>query len=402
MRHPRHKRLLPEQTDEEVWVHAVETQCHTIGNHYQYKLREIATEDGYVYCKIQKGMCGLPQAGIIAQDLLQACLAKVGYHQSKIIPGLWTHETRKTCFTLVIDDFAIKYTSMEDAQHLIDALKKGSTITIDWDAAKLDLPLNGTTRTKRSMPLCQDIFKRHYFDSSTKHQTPKTKQNSPHPHVKPQYGAKAQYATNKDTYPPPHRQGGKICTRSSRHITLLCQSSEQHNPPSTQCNCHQASKSNRENESNSKTTVRLLCNAGQSGTHLQSKQNDSCSTQWCRTLQQKEIKEPSKGAFFLSNDNEFPPNSGAILTVATIIKAVMSSAAEAELGALYLSIKEAACLWKIIAKMGHPQPHTPIQTNNLTVEGVINHKIQPKQTKVMDMHFHWLHDHEAQGRYRIN
>jgi hypothetical protein len=68
-------------------------------------------------------MYSLPQAGIIAQDLLQAYLAKVGYHQSKLIPGPWTHVTRKTCFTLVNDDFAIKYSSMEDAQHLIDALK---------------------------------------------------------------------------------------------------------------------------------------------------------------------------------------------------------------------------------------------------------------------------------------
>ncbi len=97
---------------------------------------EIATEDGYVYCKIQKGMYGLPQAGIIVQDLFQARLAKVGYHQSKIIPGLWTHKTRKKCFTLFVDDFAIKYTSMEDAQPLIDALKQDDTITINWDATK--------------------------------------------------------------------------------------------------------------------------------------------------------------------------------------------------------------------------------------------------------------------------
>ena len=70
-------------------------------------------------------MYGLPQAGIIAQELLQERLAKVGYHQSKIIPGLWTHKTRKICFTLVVNNFAIKYTKLEDAQHLIDALKKG-------------------------------------------------------------------------------------------------------------------------------------------------------------------------------------------------------------------------------------------------------------------------------------
>jgi hypothetical protein len=52
-----------------------------------YKMREIVTKNGYVYCKIQKGMHGLPQAGIIAQKLLQERLEKVGYHQSKIIPG---------------------------------------------------------------------------------------------------------------------------------------------------------------------------------------------------------------------------------------------------------------------------------------------------------------------------
>ena len=75
-----------------------------------YKLHEIVMEDGYVYCEIRKGMYGLPQAGIIAQELLQERLAKVEYHQSQIIPGLWTHKTRDICFTLVVDDFAIKYT----------------------------------------------------------------------------------------------------------------------------------------------------------------------------------------------------------------------------------------------------------------------------------------------------
>ncbi len=46
------------------------------------------------------------------------------------------HKTRKLCFKLVVDDFAIKYTKFEDAQHLVDALKKDYTITIDWDATK--------------------------------------------------------------------------------------------------------------------------------------------------------------------------------------------------------------------------------------------------------------------------
>jgi hypothetical protein len=32
--------------------------------------------------------------------------------------------------------------------------------------------------------------------------------------------------------------------------------------------------------------------------------------------------------------------------------------------------------------MGHPQGKTPTQTDNSTAHGVINGKIQPKQTKV--------------------
>jgi hypothetical protein len=96
------------------------------------------------------------------------------------------------------------------------------------------------------------------------------------------------------------------------------------------------------------------------------------------------------GHFFLSHDVDIPPNNGAILTVATIIKAVMSSAAEAELGAIFINAKEAVFVRQILTEMGHPQPRTPIQTDNSTADGVINRKIQPKRTKAMDMRFHWL------------
>ncbi len=100
---------------------------------------------------------------------------------------------------------------------------------------------------------------------------------------------------------------------------------------------------------------------------------------------EKKAHSRAGGYFFLSNDETFPPNNGAILTNVTIIKAVMSLAAEAELGALYLNAKEAVYLQQILEKMGHPQPKTPMQTDNTTAEGVINKKIQPKCTKAMDM-----------------
>jgi hypothetical protein len=79
----------------------------------------------------------------------------------------------------------------------------------------------------------------------------------------------------------------------------------------------------------------------------------------------------------------------------------MLSAAEAELGALFLNAKEGVYICQVLTEIGHPQPRTPTQTDNTTAEGDINSKIQPKRMKAMDMRFHWLCDREAQGQFRI-
>ena len=66
----------------------------------------------------------------------------------------------------------------------------------------------------------------------------------------------------------------------------------------------------------------------------------------------------------------------------------MSLAVEAELGALYINAHTAAKIQKILLKMGHLQPKTPMQTDNLTAVGILGNTILPNVTKVMDMRFH--------------
>ena len=56
-----------------------------------------------------KGMYGLPQAGLIANQQLKKRLNEHGYHQRKLVPGLWKHDTQPIQFTLVVDDFGVKY-----------------------------------------------------------------------------------------------------------------------------------------------------------------------------------------------------------------------------------------------------------------------------------------------------
>jgi hypothetical protein len=59
----------------------------------RYDVNELA-QDGKVYIKIQKGMYGLPQAGILANELLQRNLAQDGYRLTNHKHGVWTHDTR--------------------------------------------------------------------------------------------------------------------------------------------------------------------------------------------------------------------------------------------------------------------------------------------------------------------
>ena len=103
----------------------------------------------------------------------------------------------------------------------------------------------------------------------------------------------------------------------------------------------------------------------------------------------------------MSSDHQFPANNGAVLTVAQIIKAVMTLAADAKIGTMFINARETVPARKMLKEMGHPQPRIPIQTDNMTAEELINNKIQPKRTKAMDMRFHWLRDREAQGQFKI-
>ena len=77
----------------------------------------------------------------------------------------------------------------------------------------------------------------------------------------------------------------------------------------------------------------------------------------------------------------------------------MSSAAEAELGALFINAKTAVSMRQTLIELGHPQPHTPMQTDNATAHALLTNKNLRKALEAMDMRFHWLRCHDAQGQF---
>ena len=91
---------------------------HTID---QYKLQENA-QNGQVYLEVQKAIYGIQQAGALANKQLKKLIAPDGYYEVAHTPGLWRHATRPIQFSLVVDNFGVKYVGKQHVEHLAHCL----------------------------------------------------------------------------------------------------------------------------------------------------------------------------------------------------------------------------------------------------------------------------------------
>jgi hypothetical protein len=87
------------------------------------------------------------------------------------------------------------------------------------------------------------------------------------------------------------------------------------------------------------------------------------------------------GLFYLGYN---PPNenklNGSILNVASVIKNVVASAAESEVGACFQNAQTAAPLRVTLLEVGHEQPATPLRTDKYTAYGILNETIKQKRS----------------------
>jgi hypothetical protein len=122
-------------------------------------------------------------------------------------------------------------------------------------------------------------------------------------------------------------------------------------------------------------------------------------------LSENEAKIRAGKFFYMGNNNKNDKNlnNGAILIISKVLKHVMSSAAEAEIGAVFINAKEGAVLRTTLEELGHTNtPPTPMETDNTTATGYSNGTIKQKRTKAMDMHFYWIKDRVKQGQFNVH
>jgi hypothetical protein len=285
---------------------------------------------------------GLPQAGILANKLLRKRLLPHGYYECTHTPGLWRHLTRPISFTLVVDDFGVKYVGKEHINHLIEYLQENYELTKDWTGnlyCRIKQLWDYTTRTL-------DISIPGYIKKllhKYKHKMAKKPQHCPYTPAPKQYGADAQAPLPNDI--SPKLSANKI-KENQRIIGSILYYARAVNSTVLMALSSIASKQ-------TKGTTNTMDKAKQLLDYLATHQD---ATIWFRAsdmilnihsnasyLSEANVQSRACGHFFMEwvpMDGDPIKLNGAFFTLCTILRFVVASAAEAELGALFLNCKE--------------------------------------------------------------
>ena len=118
-------------------------------------------------------------------------------------------------------------------------------------------------------------------------------------------------------------------------------------------------------------------------------------------LSEMDGKSRAAAYYYMTKNGQKEFNNGAVDILSTIIKHVMSSASEAETGALYYGCKRSIPYRVTLEEMGHPQPATPVTTDNNTAHGLTMGTMTSKASKSNDMRFKWLRCRQAQKLFKF-
>jgi hypothetical protein len=120
-------------------------------------------------------------------------------------------------------------------------------------------------------------------------------------------------------------------------------------------------------------------------------------------LSQYEAKSRAGGFFDMGNATKHQKKltNGATFVISKVLNHIMSSAAEADIGAVFINAKEGAVLRTTLEELGHKQPPTPMETDNATATGYSNGTMKQKRKKAMDMRFYWIKDRVKQDQFNV-
>jgi hypothetical protein len=355
--------------------------------------------DDTVTFAIKKTMYGLPQAGKLSQEHLLPHLAKHGYRETGV-KCLLRHATRNITIALIVDDFGIKYTNRDDAEHFLAAVREIFPLKVDWTGQnyvgyRVDYD-KAAHEISLSMPGYIDRVLNRFCPDGIRGAA------SPQLYTPPIYGSSApQIVSEPDTSP--------ACTadeilRLQQIIGCLLYYARALDYTELTAVCALSSAQARPTQNVLADANRLLAYASD---HRDSQLVFKACDMILHThsdgshLSRLHSTSVSGGLHFLGNRDDPMAINGAIHVDSVQIPVVTASAAETEYASLFMNGQQASWLRHILKELGYPQPPTIIVCDNTTAVGVACDRGKIRRSKFMDMRFHWIRDRVRQGQFRV-
>ena len=359
--------------------------------------------------EVNKGLYGMPQAGLLAQQELNKLLAANDYIASPTTAGLYTHRTRKIQFVVWVDDFLIKFKrgDRKDINHLLDVLSTKYKYKVDWSGRTyLGMTILHQHRQRKltiSMPGFVDRLLRDLNIVKGAHDP-----RSPMAYVSPTYatGPQLEHEDNTPLLDPAgvtfiQRVVGK-CLFFGRIIS-----------PLIECATNKiGSVQSRPTQAVLKAALRLCQylahHPDHSITYRPSNMRLVIHTDAAHNSESRS-RSRAGGIFYLGDPpftgiNTTDPNTipGPIATVSTIIPTVCQASSESEYAAAYLNAQRGESIRQTLADLGYPQIQpTPMIYDNEVAGKIADQSCKLKRAKAIAMRYHWLRDRVAMGHFTM-
>ena len=371
-----------------------------------YGLAEFKTLDNKVLFRVDGGMYGAPQAGRLAQEqLIRTCLEPAGYIQDPNVPCLFTHLTNGIIFSLVVDDFGVRYKLALGFQSLVDALKaSGYELKVNPTGSKyLGMNINFDRQANTITTDMGDYVKHHLLRLN---HTAKTTPSTPSLYTPPHYGvnnASQLVDTSPDT--SPRLDDAAVKTIQSvvgafsylAHVhdytllpTVNLIASQQKNPTAAlQVKVDRMLDYIAANPSNQQ-----VISASDMILYIQSDAS---------YLSRPNAGSVAGGVHYFGNRNAPTHVNSPVHCGSHLIDVIVASAAEAEYASCFKQGQVGAYLRTIAAAVGFPQ-HEPtmIMVDNKCAKGLAHQTVKIKRAKSIDMRFHWIRDRVRQGQFTVH
>ncbi len=378
---------------------AVDIKFIPAATRLEYGLDEFIDNNRILF-RVDKCMYGLPQSGYLSNKHLVGHLATAGYLEDANVPCLFTHNVSGLQFSLIVDDFGIKYYSMADLQHLVATIEAGGWkhkldmtgskyigVTLAWDYVNnlVDLSMpsyvaKGLTRFSGNKPL--------------------KPASSPGIYLAPVMGVKIQPEKTDDSAPATPAQKLWIQQVNGYFLYYARILDELILPTCNEISSSQANPTQR----TVAAVWRLL-------RYLSSHQSHVVRFVGCDMVlvvdsdashnSRAESISVAGGYHRLVNRDGVIKGNGTLLAISCQIPTVCQGASESEYAALYINGSAAAWIRTNLAAMNYPQSATVITTDNLCAQGIANKTLTARKSKAIAMRYHWIRDRVRLGEFIV-